>query len=82
MFPARCAELISKCRSATCNAAKNPRANRRADGDAQLAFAVESKIADRAAILPARNRLQFADDLNRLRVSRNIFGKRPSLFQY
>ena len=41
------------------------RANRRADGDAQLAFAVETQIADRAAVRPARNRFQFVNDFHR-----------------
>ena len=36
----------------------------RADGDAQLAFAVEAEIANRAAVRPARNRLQFVNDFH------------------
>ena len=40
-------------------------ANRRADGDAQLAFAVEAEVAQRPAIGSAGDRFQFIDDFHR-----------------
>src|ERR1035438_4462432 len=45
-------------------------ADGRADGNVQLAFAVEAEIAHRAAVRPARNRLEFVNDLHRAEFRR------------
>src|SRR4029077_1750685 len=39
-------------------------ADRRPDGDAQLAFAVEAEIANRAAVRSTRNGFQFVNDFH------------------
>ncbi len=45
-------------------------ANCRADSDVQLALAIETKIAKRAAIRPARNRFKFINDFHRAKFRR------------
>ena len=45
-------------------------ANCRADGDAQLAFAVEAEIANRAAVRSALNWLEFVNDFHRAELGR------------